>query len=115
MFWKYSGGKMNKEIDILSADKLKHYVKGVYSGSHKGMRYFISSVMTDEENENRELLLTIWPEPYNLNATPEENKEYFQFPFTEEGLEELEKQLNETYHSKISFWNERASVSTLFM
>ena len=86
---------MTNEIEIVSKDKLKHYVKGNYSGSHKGMRYFIDSRLL--ESEERVLSLCIWPEPYCITATPEEQKTYFQFPFTEEGLAELEEKVNEMY------------------
>ena len=37
------------EINIISEDKLAHYKKGTYSGSHKGMRYFISGKTTEDD------------------------------------------------------------------
>lgn len=89
---------MNKQIDIISADKLGHYVKGTYSGSFRGMRYLISSKAA--EGEERRLLLCVWPEPYCFAATPENLKEYFLFDFTEEGLIALEEKLNTVYEER---------------
>lgn len=91
---------MSKQIDVISADKLRHYIKGSYSGSFRGMRYFISSKVF--ENETRQLSLCIWPEPYCLAATPDEQKEYFFFDFTDEGLLALEEKLNIVYEEKFS-------------
>lgn len=88
---------MSKQIDIISADKLNHYIKGTYSGSFQGMRYFISS---KEEEGTRRLCLCIWPEPYCLSATPKEQKEYFFFDFTENGLLALEEKLNMVYQER---------------
>lgn len=104
---------MNKQIDIISADKLKHYVKGTYSGSLCGMRYLICSKVM--EDKSRVLSLCIWPEPYGFSVTSEELKEFFQFDFTEEGLEALEQKLNEVYEQKKEYWNSRAGISTLTM
>ncbi len=87
---------MMNEIEIISQDKLKHYIKGNYSGSYKGMRYYINSKVL-EETEERVLVLCIWPEPYCIEKTPEEDKTYLQFPFTDEGLAMLEDELNEVY------------------
>lgn len=89
---------MSKQIDIISADKLRHYIKGTYSGSFRGMRYLITSKTAEEEK--RILLLCIWPEPYCFAATAEELKEYFEFDFTEEGLQALEEKLNAVYEEK---------------
>jgi len=89
---------MSKQIDIISADKLGHYTKGTYSGSFRGMRYFISSKAA--EDGTRQLALCIWPEPYCFAATPEEQKEYFFFDFTEQGLLALEQKLNMVYEER---------------
>ncbi len=97
-----------KEIEIISQDKLKHYEKGTYTGSHKGMRYRIrSEIKTEGEEEQRFLCLDIWPEPFCFQKTPEEEKEYFLFPFTEEGLEELEEKVNRIYTERKEFWEEK--------
>lgn len=104
---------MSKEIDIISADKLTHYIKGTYSGSFRGMRYFINSVASGDEK--RVLSLCIWPEPYSFAATDEKLKEFFQFEFTEEGLQELEDKLNEVYGERQEYWKKKAGISTLNM
>lgn len=102
-----------KEIDIISKDKLKHYEKGVYSGSHKGMRFFICSTKIEEEELC--LQLFIWPEPYCMEKTDPKLRDSYQFPFTEEGLVELEEKLNSCYNEKQAFYHERADISTLIM
>ena len=104
---------MSKQIDIISADKLKHYVKGTYSGSFQGMRYFINSVAA--EDEKRMLSLCIWPEPYAFAAVSEDLKEYFRFDFTDDGLAALEEKLNAVYKEKQDYWNQRAGISTIYM
>ena len=96
------------EINIISEDKLAHYKKGTYSGSHKGMRYFISGKTT--EVETLFISLCVWPEPYCSTATPEEEKEYFQFEFSDEGLCALEEKLNHIYLEKLDFWNSKEKI-----
>lgn len=100
-----------EKIDLLSADKLKHYQKGTYSGSHCGMRYLVKS--GQGEDEERQLVLCVWPEPYCFDKTPEEKKEYFRFPFSEDGLKQAEDTLNRIYSEKDTLWEEKNGISTL--
>lgn len=102
-----------KLIEIVSKDKLKHYNKGNYSGSYFGMRYYICGKSLDDETKF--LSLCVWPEPYNFSSTKEELKEYFEFEFTEEGLEKLENQVNAVYVEKEDFWKSKSGFSTLNM
>lgn len=101
-----------KEILLVSEDKLAHYKKGTYSGGHRGMRYFLESVDKEEE---RFLKLSIWPEPYRREATAQEEIVEKEFAFTEEGLQQAEEYLNQTYREKQEYWNQRAQISTLYM
>jgi hypothetical protein len=113
MFWRYIGVMSEKLIEIITKDKLKHYNKGVYSGSYLGMRYFICGKTL--EDETKVLSLCIWPEPYNFASTKDEFKEYFEYDFTDEGLQSLEDKLNAYYLEKQDFWKSKAGISTLTM
>jgi len=66
--------------DILSLEFLK---KTEYSGSHNGMRFRLERVLKEAGNQ---LLVTVWPEPFNFIKTPEEEKTSAGFEFTETGI-----------------------------
>lgn len=44
------------------------------------------------------LRAAVWPGPFSWAATPDEEKEYRDFPFTEEGLSEAAAWLNDMLH-----------------
>ena len=46
----------------------------------------------------------VYPEPYNFENTPEEDKTHADFPFTEEGLDSACNWLNEQYESRRDYW-----------
>lgn len=99
---------MKEKIEIVSEDKLKHYEKGTYTGSYKGMRYRVrSEKKIEHEGEQNYLCLDIWPEPFCFQKTLDEEKESFLFPFTEEGLKELEDKANQVYIERKEFWEEK--------
>ena len=79
------------------------------------MRYYLHSRLNSEEEEERILELWIWQEPYGFAAVPEEEKERFEFPFTEEGLAAAEEKLNERYESDREKYEKRSRLSTEFM
>lgn len=60
---------------------LKALKKEPFSGSHCGMRYYLTL-------SGDQLAAYIYPEPWCFEATPEEEKEKKEFAFTQEGLEE---------------------------
>lgn len=66
--------------DILSMEYLK---KTEFTGSHQGMRYRLEGV---SEGDEKKLLVTVWPEPFNFLTTPEEKKERAEFSFDEDGV-----------------------------
>ena len=45
-------------------------------------------------------MVTVWPEPYGFDATPEEQKTRTQFAFSEEGIEAGVQWLNEMWAQK---------------
>ena len=52
--------------DILSMEYLK---KTEFTACHQGMRYRLEGI-TDEEG-NKRLKATVWPEPFNFFTTPD--------------------------------------------
>lgn len=80
---------MIKREDILS---LEYFKKTEYTGSHEGMRYRIEGVSHDEE---KKLLATVWPEPFNFATTPDEQKQHEEFDFSEDGILDVVGWLND--------------------
>ncbi len=74
------------EIDKKDLLPLSFLKKSAYTGSFQGIRYRIEK---QEEGEEKSLLLYTWPEPYAFSHTAEEEKAKKNFPFSEEGLEEI--------------------------
>lgn len=73
---------------------LNFYKKEAFTGSYQGMRYRIAR--TGEEGEAL-LEAVCWPEPFNYEKTPEEQKVRERFTFDEEGLVRIADWLNERY------------------
>lgn len=67
------------------------------SGSFQGMRF------TFQRQEDT-LMVTLYPEPYCLEKTPDEKKKTASFPLTEEGLDQAVAWLNEEYEKQPSYW-----------
>lgn len=74
--------------DVMPVNFLK---KEKFTGSDQGMRYR----MEKTEGEEAVLTVTVWPEPYGYDATPEEKKMRKQFVFAEEGIEQGVEWLNQ--------------------
>ena len=66
--------------DVLSLAYLK---KTDYTGSHQGMRYRMECITVDEE---KQLLVTVWPEPFNFIKTKDELKKRNTFDFSQDGI-----------------------------
>lgn len=75
--------------DILSMEYLK---KTEFTGSHQGMRYRLEGVAADDE---KKLLVTVWPEPFSYFNTPEEEKKRAEFSFDEDGVEDAVAWMND--------------------
>lgn len=89
---------MIDRADILSMEFLK---KSEYTGSHGGMRYRLEGIT---EGEEKKLLVTVWPEPFNFLKTPPEKKMISTFPFAEEGILAAVKWMNERLTSDHDKW-----------
>lgn len=82
---------------------LNFYKKSAFTGGYQGMRYRIEKA---ESEEKKEFLVTVWPEPYNYEATAAEEKETERFPFSEDGREEMTQWLNQKYEEEQERWGE---------
>ena len=85
---------MIKRTDLLT---LNFYKKEKFTGSYKGMRYRVEK--TDEG-----LMATVWPEPFNWQATPDDQKTSAAFSFDEEGLTQATDWLNNQYTTREETW-----------
>lgn len=85
--------------DILSMEYLK---KTEFTGSHLGMRYRLEGAA--DENGEKRLRCTVWPEPFHFFATPAEKKESAEFAFAEEGVEAAVAWMNEKLDKEKDKW-----------
>lgn len=89
---------MIQRSDILSIPFLK---KSPFTGSFQGLRYRLAKIEKEEEGASMALLqAAVWGEPYGFTATPEEEKEYREFAFSEEGICEIVDWLNEKWRER---------------
>ncbi len=73
---------MIERIDLFH---LPFYKKEAFTGSDRGLRFFI--IKKAPEGAEAVLEVTIWPEPYALEHTEDDKKTKKEFPFSEEGLD----------------------------
>ncbi len=82
--------------------------KAKYTGSYEGMRYRMEKASKEREGADGEkkeesyLLVSLWPEPYSYDATPPEKIEFQEFEFSESGIQEGVRWLNEKYEKEFS-------------
>ena len=72
-------------IDLGGQAGLPYVNRGVYTGSYRGMRYRMCK--KEKEEGGKYLEAVIYPEPFCFEVTAEEEKEFREFPFTEEGFD----------------------------
>ncbi|MCM1045348.1 MAG: hypothetical protein NC417_07545 [Candidatus Gastranaerophilales bacterium] len=94
---------MIQRDDILSMEYLK---KTEFTGCHKGMRYRLEKA---EEDGERRLKCTVWPEPFNFFTTPDEQKESELFDFEESGVEAAVAWMNTRFSEEREKWEHAAS------
>lgn len=93
---------MIERRDVMPINFLK---KERFTGSYKGMRYRMEKAEREAKEEEAAdgggketvLRVTWWPEPYAFSATPDEQKTWKEFPFTEDGIVSGVEWLNEQY------------------
>ena len=79
-------------IERMDLFHLPFYKKEAFTGSDRGLRFWIGKTELPKKGEEdaKDIVLRtiVWPEPFALQATPEEQKIKKDFPFSEEGLDE---------------------------
>lgn len=90
--------------DVMPVNFLK---KENFTGSDRGMRYRMEK---GEENGDTVLIVTVWPEPYGFDATPDEQKTRETFPFSEEGIEAGVAWLNQMKEERFSGGEEEQAL-----
>ena len=88
-------------IDKETFHPLNYIKKEEYSGSMDGMRYMLKRVKSGEEDK---IKVTIWPEPFGIHKTPDEEKESIEVALNEEGVDEAADWLNAKYEEKKEKW-----------
>lgn len=76
---------------------IKALKKEPFSGSHCGMRYYL--ILADDK-----LAVYVYPEPWCFEATPEDQKEKNDFPFSQEGLDAAVAWINERFETERERW-----------
>ncbi len=81
---------MIERIDLFH---LPFYKKEAFTGSDRGLRFWIGKTELPSEKEDEEgetvLRTILWPEPFSLKHTADEKKITKDFPFSEEGLDQV--------------------------
>ena len=77
--------------------------KEKFTGSHNGMRFRMEKRDLEGEYGPR-LGVTIWPEPYGYDATPEEEKEQQILSFDADGIAKGVDWLNEQFEGQKARW-----------
>ncbi|MCI8334992.1 MAG: GNAT family acetyltransferase [Lachnospiraceae bacterium] len=89
-------------IDLGGQAGLPYVNRGVYTGSYRGMRYRMCK--KEKEEGGKYLEAVIYPEPFCFEVTAEEEKEFREFPFTEEGFDAAVSWLNQVYGEQQERW-----------
>lgn len=103
---------MDSEIKNEDSFGIPFYEYGQpFLGSFKGMRYRIErnpmEVVAYKPKDKRgeaAFKVTIWPEPFSFENTPDEKKESKEFSFDEVGKRQLTEWLNEQYRKDPKRW-----------
>ncbi|MCC8024632.1 MAG: hypothetical protein LIP16_04920 [Clostridium sp.] len=77
--------------------------KEKFTGSHRGMRFRMEKA-EDEGGEKAMLKVTVWPEPYGYDATPQDEKTEIMLEFDAEGLAKGVDWINEQFESQRPRW-----------
>lgn len=83
---------MVERIDLFH---LPFYKKEAFTGSDRGIRFWIGKTEIPKEGAGEEeeaetvLRVIVWPEPFALKHTDDGKKIHKDFPFSEEGLNQV--------------------------
>ena len=81
-------------IDLTGMISIPYLKKTTFTGSHQGMNFMLRKVSGDEGDRMEAI---VWPGPFIFSVTEDEKKTFREFAFSQEGLEEAVKWLNEYY------------------
>ncbi len=95
-------------IDKSSFNILNFVKKEDYSGSMDGMRYMIGKCKGEKEEDPDRIKVTIWPEPFGIAATPDENKTVAFFTLDPDGISDTADWLNKQYFDRQDEWKAAA-------
>lgn len=90
-------------IDKENFHPLNYIKKEEYTGSMDGMRYMLKKEKAGEQDVIR---VTIWPEPFGIAKTPDDQKQSIDVPLTKEGVDMAADWLNEQYEEQKERWKE---------
>lgn len=80
-------------IDRIDLFHLPFYKKEAFTGSDRGLRFWIGKTEVPREDSEEEkdtvLRVILWPEPFALKHTADEKKVSRDFSFSEEGLDQI--------------------------
>lgn len=84
-------------IDLSGMISIPFLKKTVFTGSCLGMRFMIKKVSDDDGDRIR---VIVWPGPFSYEATEDEKKISHDVPFSQDGILEAVKWLNEHYEAE---------------
>ena len=80
-------------IDRIDLFHLPFYKKEAFTGSDRGVRFWIgrTEVPREDSGEEKDMVLRtiMWPEPFALKHTEDSKKIQKDFPFSEDGLDQV--------------------------
>lgn len=98
------------DMELMLYNSIGHYEYATpLLGSRDGLRYRIErnpledvhlKKPEDKGNEKAVLRVTVWPEPYCFEKTPEEQKTVKEFPFVQESLEQASLWIEEKIRAR---------------
>lgn len=91
---------MLKRIDLMA---IRFYDKEAFTGSLDGMRFRIKLVK-EEEPAREYLQVVLYPDVNCFDKTPDSLKQFYEFPFTEDGLNEIADFLNRQAVEQSALW-----------
>ena len=77
--------------------------KEKYTGSCNGMRFRMEKFEKEGE-ETPVLRVSVWPEPYSFDCTPEEEKQFLECTFDADGIAKGADWINERYEAELPRW-----------
>lgn len=84
-------------IDLTGMISIPFLKKSVFTGSYQGMNFMLKKVSDDDGDKIR---VIAWPGPFNFEVTADEKKISHDVVYSQEGILEAVKWLNEHYDTE---------------